>query len=266
MQFTIDDIRMGYVALPINFKAIVREALLGAATFFDKEPVYKQQFINPGIKEWGYYRLAQKESYALRNCVVPSELCTAIPCFDATAALAMACLQHIASQMHWDFELLRNMTRDHLLPEIEKSSTVFRILHYDSQCADQFGCQIHQDLGLLSIVFCTPTPALEIYDYQAGEWLDIEAMTPPYEAIVMVGETLAALSNGFLLPCTHRVRSIAGRRISIVFQLRVDGDAMIDTKLFESPITGNMHKHFVMTGNEFYEQEIKTRTSVNGSY
>lgn len=257
---------LGYALIPHDNNDVIINALANIKSFFSKNQNYKQSFNNPGIKEFGYYDLGYKEFFAIRNQQLPDELSSCILLFECLRILALDCLQVIAEKMQWDPTLLPMIIQKSILPSDEKSSSLLRLLNYHPQSSNNYACQMHQDLGLLSIVICTETPALEIYDYIAGDWVDIETQAKPFDAIIMVGETLTALSNGKLLPATHRVRCIAESRTSIVYQLRADPDAMLDSVCFETAITKQFQKPFKLTGEAFYNHEIQSRTSVNGSY
>ena len=100
----------------------------------------------------------------------------------------------------------------------------------------------------------------------ADKWINAEKQSKTYDAIIMIGETLSQLSNGYLLPATHRVRTLLTSRISLVYQLRADPDALLDSTIFTNSKIGTHSKPFKLTGAEFYNKEIQGRTSVNGSY
>jgi len=259
-------IQLGFANFTCSNKSIFSDATKDAALFFSHDTDYKRQFSKPGIKEWGYSDLSYKESFAIRDQAVPLALQNCIPAYHALHHLALQCLQIIAEKMQWPFEKLQRLTQKSDLYLQNPTASLLRVIHYQNKNTKDHACVAHQDLGLISIVISTNSPALEILDYTNYEWLDIESIVPTFDAIIMVGETLSSLSNGKLLPATHRVRTPENLRTSLVFQLRADPDVLIDSTEFENTVTKKFHKPFCLTGQEFYLSEIKNRTSVNGSY
>jgi len=120
------------------------------------------------------------------------------------------------------------------------TSSILRVMKYDSQTQGESAeggkeclCEAHLDVGFVTIDPCTETPGLEAEDCD-GNWMEVEAMkTQPTEAILLVGETLSKISNGYYTATNHRVlRPPPGvHRIACPFLLRGRPEAIIDTRL-----------------------------------
>jgi len=126
------------------------------------------------------------------------------------------------------------------LPTPESTtSSILRVMKYDSQTAGEMGdggkellCEAHLDVGFVTIDPCTATPGLEAEDCD-GNWREVEAeRTRPTEAILLVGETLSKISNGYYTATNHRVRrpEPGVHRIAMPFLLRGRPTAVINTK------------------------------------
>lgn len=262
----IDSLRLGFDVIPFPNYHHGMKAMIDVKSFFSNDLMYKKTFSHAQKIEIGYYDLRNKETFCVRNQCLPRELLSCIDYFDAVSRLAFEYLSSLANALGWDIQQLLAVTKHHRLPLESNSSSLLRLLNYHPSEQDQDACDIHEDLGLLSIIIKTDMPALEVYHFRDSEWFAIEQAAKPTEAIILVGETLSALSNHYLLPATHRVRASISERVSMVYQLRADADAILNSDNFISAVTGQFAKPFCMTGAEFYQDQIRHRQSVNGSY
>lgn len=238
-----------------------------AEIFFARSQEYKMQYICTDQKEMGYRQLANKEMFLIRDTQLPKELAACTELAREFHCLSLNCLNIISAQLNLDPAILLRLVDQQAFPTGAISSSVLRLINYHAATSDIAASDIHEDLGLLTFVCHTGVPALEIYDFAHDTgWLDIEAMQGTKDAIVMAGESLSLISNGYFIPASHRVRNTGLSRLSINYHLRLSNDATLDSEQLTSAITGQFNKPFHMTGGEFLLREIKARSSVNQSY
>jgi len=237
-----------------------------ARRFFNQTSVEKQQYTIRDHPEAGYRNIKNKEIYMLREAKYFPACAKLV---EELHALSKQCLQTIAATLQWDPSVLLNLIEVNTLPESGYSDSCLGLNHYSAD-DDSYGPilgQEHEDLGLLTLVCHTGVSALEIYDFvNDGGWMDVEAAQTSADVIVMVGETLSKISNRCYLPATHRVRRPKTMRTSIVYQLRCRKDAVLDSQLFESAITGRFCKPFCISGADYLLAEKEVRASISGSY
>lgn len=257
----------GYGIIEGQDNNLYRKTLAAGQVFFDSSLEEKRRFHQPKRLNKGYQEIADREYFSIREYLLPSFLEVGANLFDQMIDLSKSSLIAIANMMSWDENLLLNLIPQATLHEQGESDSTLRLNHY--LATDQkakYTAEAHQDLGLLTLLFPSVTPALQVFDYLEERWVDIEMLAKPTDVIVMVGETLSMLSNQTMLPCTHRVRATQMPRHSIVFHLRAKDDALLDTILFENNRTGIFSNHDSLTGFEFLQKESVKRISVNEIY
>lgn len=264
----METLRYGYAIVSLSDRRLIESVVEGMKAYFSKQEEEKQKQKKQGEIEWGYNALENKESFSVRNKALPEALKECIPYAESIHALAKEILQYVAKELGLESKTLLHLIEEKPLPNTGKSHSLLRLLHYyDAEPKEeQCGCGIHEDLGLLTLLPRANVPALEVFDFRKGEWIDIESQMGPTDVLVMVGESLSKISNGYYVPCPHRVRQPTEARYSAVYQVRVSQDASMDSTQYESPITGAFSTPFNLTGQSFLQQEINRRTSVNGSY
>lgn len=117
------------------------------------------------------------------------------------------------------------------------TSSILRILKYDSETSGRPGeddkellCEAHMDQGFVTIDPLDDVAGLEVQDGE-GNWRMVEAeKTVPGEAVIIVGESLAKVSNCHYPAAMHRVvRPPEGhQRIACPFLCRGIPDAIVD--------------------------------------
>jgi len=235
--------------------------------YFLQNAAYKKQHHYLERDELGYRDLKHKEMFFIRNKQLPKELSVCAALIENLHVLSLECLRAISAELQLNDKNLLSVVDNEAVPETTCSSSILRVIYYRAGMVNASACDIHQDLGLLTLLCPTNIPALEIYDHVADKgWMDIELAQGADDVIVMAGESLSLISNGYYLPATHRVRVPEEPRLSIFYQLRFKQDAIIDSQQFETAVTGKFAKPFCFTGAEFLHKEIKVRRSVNGSY
>jgi isopenicillin N synthase-like dioxygenase len=266
---TMQLLRSGYAIVTIpNCSSLFGSSFSGVNHYFNQAIDIKKKDSHSEM-EYGYRNFGYKESFAVRHLPLPADLQTCVPLIQLLYSMAQTTLQQVAQYLQIADGNLINLLDENPLPMQHTASSLLRILHYHplDQQTPEYTCNIHQDLGLLTLAPRSTLPALEIYNYNGtGEWLDVETSMGPDDVIIMVGETLSLLSNNLFLPASHRVRQSASSRLSLVYQVRARNDAELNSENVASSVTGKFSQPFVMSGKEFYEKERQSRSSVNHSY
>jgi isopenicillin N synthase-like dioxygenase len=111
-------------------------------------------------------------------------------------------------------------------------------------------CAEHNDVGLLTLDAKASVPGLQAFHRAQRRWVSLEGshgldgslvaeggVARPRLLTVMVGDTLAALSNGDYTSCRHRVLApmppaghTTAERIGLPYLFRCRGDAVMDTR------------------------------------
>lgn len=248
--------------------SLLPEAKHHIQTYFSRPVDYKNQHVSKEHPELGYRNLGHKEVFMVREQKLPPELAICQTLGSELHQLSLRCLDAIAAEAQIDPATLRNLVDVEMLPVNGYSASLLRLLNYHGATdTKNIAGDAHEDLGLLTLICYTGVPALEIYDFRHDQgWLDVETQQQPEDIIMMVGESLSFLSNGYYLPATHRVRAPVNPRLAILYQLRFKEDAILDSQQLETPVTGKFKNPFRITGKEFLEKEIARRQSVHGSY
>lgn len=291
-NYLLSDLKYGHTILSGVAPTFLSAARQNIQLYFSQPIDYKNQHVRTNQRELGYRNLGHKELFIVRERALPSELTVCAELASALHQLSLRCLELIAAELQLDAARLFDLVDTDGLPANGVSSSLLRILNYATVSSplqsDRWipasvgmthngvtqldlnttpASDIHEDLGLLTLICHTGVPALEIYDFRTDQgWLDIETLQQPDDIIVMAGESLSLISNAYYLPATHRVRTPAQPRLSILYQLRCKQDAVLDSRRFETAVTGKFSKPFCMSGGEFLEKEISKRKSVSGSY
>jgi isopenicillin N synthase-like dioxygenase len=99
------------------------------------------------------------------------------------------------------------------------SSTIFRFFHYYNT-GPQCGCQVHTDIGVVTLIPASSFAALEVMDFESFEWYNFEQPLHPNDVMVLCGETLERLSAYYYRAVVHRVTPLPQERYSLVFLMR----------------------------------------------
>lgn len=263
------NLKYGHAILQGVAPSLLTEAKRDIQTYFSQHANYKNQHVSTEHHELGYRNLGHKEVFMVRERNLPAELAICQALASALHQLSLRCLDFIANELQINSTTLRNLVEVDMVPANGCSASLLRLLNYSGVAKDTISVagDAHEDLGLLTLVCYTGVPALEIYDFRHDQgWLDIETLQNPDDIIVMTGESLSLLSNGYYLPATHRVRATTKPRLAILYQLRFKQDALLDSQQFETVVTDKFKKPFCITGKAFLEKEIALRQSVHGSY
>lgn len=259
------DLKLGHTILRDSLFDDLQKARQSAVNFFALDSAYKNQFIRTDHLELGYRDISAKEMFLIRDAMVPPELSACVELAKTFHQLSCVCSDLISEELQMDANLLRNLIDTQAFPNNSLSSSVLRIIHYRADY--DLPTDIHEDLGLLTFVTHTGVPALEIYDFKNDlGWVDVEAQQNETDVIVMAGESLSFVSNGYYIPAPHRVRKPTRTRIAINYHLRLKQDVILDSNDLTTAVTGKFSKPFHLTAGEFLNREIQLRSSVNGSY
>lgn len=269
MYVLLENLRFGYAVLPARLLKNTETTLSSVVDYFnlDKQEKFKNF---TGVSGEGYQCVDRKEYFSIRGKNIPEQLLPCLTYIDEMHHIARLCLMDIGEQLAIDEHHFLDLVPQYFLAPNPHLSSYLRVFYYEG-CGEQKieapACNIHQDLGLLTLVLRSRTPALEIYDFKEQEdWRSVEAEASLFDIIVMVGETLSYLTNGCFLPATHRVKTTSEDRYSIVYHLYADANAILDSKQFISPYIEPSKHTFYLSAHEFIQKEIACRTSVNGNY
>jgi hypothetical protein len=246
-QFCEQVRRRGIAVLRVSEEeaALFGRCVAGARDYFCDTPTsakHEQRMGDDGERDWGYVEMAEvKEFWQMRlNAPDPvpwPEL--AREYFRCNSRLCRVALAALARGLETDeAHLVDEMMDAEDAPGL--SSTIFRFFRYYGGAAQdtrQMGCLTHTDIGLITLIPCSSSPALERLDLDDYRWRAAEAGLGPRDVLVLCGETLERLS-GFHYPAVvHRVQRVLGPdRFSLVFLLRARPDAMLDPRALRSPL------------------------------
>lgn len=101
----------------------------------------------------------------------------------------------------------------------DKGTGILDCFYYDGQSGAEPALPGHTDPGLITVV-TDNGPGLEVYEPGTG-WIGPIILASD-EVVVLVGRSLAALSDGELTACRHRVGKIRSPRLSIVYEIRTN--------------------------------------------
>jgi len=248
----------GYLVAELHCKDLLKAAETATAQFFSQNSTEKQAYHRNDF-EHGYFSSAEKELFLIRDNTMPKVL---HPCRDYLEFMynfSKECLAFIATEMGWPPEHLYQLIDDKPLSSGQLANSVLGGFQYYGGKELGVSTAEHQDLGLLTILPRSNIAALEIYDFdQTGKWINIENQLQENELLVMFGETLTLITNGKLIPATHRVQKTQLPRTALVYRVRAKPNALLDANLFENPVS--------ITAATFIGGERSKRTSVNGLY
>ncbi len=116
--------------------------------------------------------------------------------FEAEMSIARICLAALARAIATPEENLTDKMMDPPGKElVGVSSSIFRFFHYfDGAARNQLGCLSHTDIGLITLIPVTNSPALEILDEIDYRWRAYEKELKPGDMMVLCGETLERLT------------------------------------------------------------------------
>ena len=142
--------------------------------------------------------------------------------------------------------------------------STMRLLHYPANDApvaeENVGIAAHTDFECITLIIQT-APGLELRD-TSGEWYD----APPDKSkvVVLLGDMLEHLTNGYFQATGHRVRNTHEKRHSIVFFSAVNDDELVsplpeflsaDNSSHYKPVSQRQHLKQEVTQAERYRDD-----------
>ena len=122
------------------------------------------------------------------------------------------------------------------------SQSNLTMFHYDiaeGLLRESVHCPHHSDVGLVTVIpRCRGRGGLHVFDWSSQLWVDVEAGAPPNMAVAFGGETLARLTNNWVMPCMHEVANIEGGRYSAPFQCLAAPEAVLDSADADPAVVG----------------------------
>jgi hypothetical protein len=256
---------LGCAIKKINPTPTTQDAYQAAHTFFSCAQDYKDRY-QSSEREYGYHSLPDKEFFIICDDNIPQELLPCLTYLNWVHGFAKNYLIELEQQLALPAGRLLSLIPAKPMQKGIKSPAYLRLTHYyaTNMLTSAEVSDAHQDIGLLTVLPRTLSPALEVYDFSdAGEWLQAEKSLSDDELLILVGETLSKITNYHFIACAHQVVRTPKERISIVYQLHATPHTQLDSTQFETEITGKFFHPFSITAEEFVLNERKHRPSVN---
>eukprot|EP00743_Colponemidia_sp_Colp-15_P011561 GILK01012932.1.p1 GENE.GILK01012932.1~~GILK01012932.1.p1 ORF type:complete len:286 (+),score=29.60 GILK01012932.1:121-858(+) len=159
-----------------------------------------------------------------------------LSCFDTLEHVMDCCMEVVITSLGSSYEhflessidrhTYYHLKKKHLpidhSPDLSISTCPFDLFRYNNATESQSAnCFEHIDPGFMTIVPCSSTAGLSIFDSQTGIWQALEHWLAPHEHfIVFNGKMLQGISDNIYPSAAHRVDKAATRRISMVYELR----------------------------------------------
>lgn len=182
----------------------------------------------PGIKEFWQMRNGAENPF--------SE--TSSKFFQLCSRMGETCLAALARGL----EVAEEKFVDDLVDahDASLSSTIFRFFHYYATHGRD-ACQIHTDIGLLTLIPASTLPSLEVMDFEEFDWYNFERPLQRDDVMVLCGETLERLSAYYYRAVVHRVCPTLEPRYSLVYLMRARPDAILDSVALQSRVLGHLY-------------------------
>ena len=103
------------------------------------------------------------------------------------------------------------------------SPSIFRFFRYEASA--QLGCQVHTDIGLITLIPRSTCAALQVLDPLQFLWFNVEHRMERNQMVVVCGETLEMASEKFFPAAVHRVGPTQRPRMSLVSLFRACPEA-----------------------------------------
>lgn len=123
--------------------------------------------------------------------------------------------------------------------DADLSSTIYRFFHY-YDTGHAAGCQVHTDIGLITLIPASTLPALEVMDFESFRWYNFEKPLHPDDVMILCGETLERHSGYYYRAVVHRVTPLPSDRTSLVFLMRARPDGVLDPVSLRSSVLGEV--------------------------
>jgi isopenicillin N synthase-like dioxygenase len=251
---SLASLRKGYALIPFMTEDKVNKCFKDLEHFDALPEAVKLQYKEKEV-EFGYFQLKGKQGFVVRDREIPEELKEFLPYIAKVHAFALEILKSIEQDLHLaDGSLMHSVSHD-ALSDHGKSSSLLRLFAYDASEECGNAADHHEDLGLLTIIPPSSTPALEVLELSdTCQWVNVEKDADRSQAIVLAGRTLEQMTKGAYQAAPHRVRKTAAKRLSIVYQLRAEPHSKIEDCGIE------------LTVEEWLQRLKSNMTSINGSY
>jgi len=252
----------------------------------------KTSFKRVDMKFVGYSTTPEREFYQIRSPAPEYENAWPNEAWKTMCLHLYCTLEKVCKELYFAIQKGLNLPYesfykllDDSFPQLKWGSSVLRIYQYNFQQEQKHsGCNSHCDLGLITVLPFSTFPSLRAIDFESGRWIKVEEeLFQEYGSetekmfLVMCGEQLAKLTNGFFSPLLHNVKLPTIRpenpRYSAPFFLRACPESLISTLSddslekrdpnlphFESPTsTENMTVQDYMDQYIFLNREWKPR-------
>jgi hypothetical protein len=268
-------LKYGYCIVNFPYRKELNQAISAAELYFQQRDNIKNE-INFSVKSYdkgfsrihGYKQLKGKEIFTFRNRIVPKILEPCIAYIEKVHLFSLFCLKKISAELKINFDSFNELFKLPVIPLNAKSSSFLNLICYEKILIDTYtnpACPEHQDLDLMTIIPKSNIPCLEVYDFIKDSWVNVELQMNDGDVVILVGEFLNFLSNGYYITAPHRVISNRDARYSLTYDLQPDPDIRVYSDNFNSLISG-IPKSFAITFRDFLNSEMNQRKSINYDY
>lgn len=220
--------------------AVFDECYGAAKAYFEGRGVEEKEASKMGTEnDWGYVEMPGiKEFWQMRHGAHNPFGETSARFFGLCTEMGRTCLAALARGMMVPEERMVDNIVDPL--DAPLSSTIFRFFHYYAT-KGRDACQVHTDIGLLTLIPASTLPSLEVMDFDEFDWYNFERPLQRNDVMVLCGETLERLTAYYFRAVVHRVCPTLDQRYSLVYLMRARPDAMLDAVALQSPLLGTVY-------------------------
>lgn len=255
--------KLGYAI--IDFPYQTTEVFNACREYFAQESAVKE-CDKKALPEHGYHVNDRRECYVVRNGQNPSVLASAYPIFKQIHKLGIEILGQVEKDLQMTPGTLTDMVQ-RCVKSDRTNVSLLRLFQYsNTPTEDCVSALAHEDIGMISIIPRSTEPALEIFDHKLLDWVKVEQLLKPHQALVLVGETLAKASLGKYQAALHQVVWTAPFRCSLVYHMRANLDAVLDSSRLKTARIRPFRPSFQITVGDFLKSEQKQRRSINGAF
>lgn len=249
----------------IDFPHSTTEVFSDCQKYFAQEAEIKKCDIKLS-REHGYHVNDRRECYVVRDGQNPTVIASAYPLFEQIHQLGVEILERVERDLQLAPTTLTSMVQRAVKPDLTNVSLLRLFQYSTTPMEDNLSALAHEDIGMISIIPCSTDPGIEVFDNWRLQWIQVERLLEPNQALVLVGETLAKSSLGEYTAALHQVARTDTPRCSLVYHMRANPEAVLNSRSLETVRTGPFVPPFRKMVKDFLEFEEKRRKSINGAF
>ena len=163
----------------------------------------------------------------------------------------------LGRQLFQGFALALGLEEDTFTRHLSRPPSQLRLIHYPfnpDTPPDRPGIGAHTDYECFTILLPT-APGLEVMN-GAGEWIDVPLIDDTF--VINIGDMMEALSNGYYMATSHRVRKVAQERYSFPLFCSLDYDTRIEPLAALTNDKNPPRYPSLIAGEHLYAQTLQT--------